>query len=83
MIEAVGRTVICSTKILKIIRITGLIALLSYTTVILFTWIYANLGGYVYFSAGEPLWIIKYPEWALGFMGILVAVDYLRREIEV
>lgn len=58
-------------------------ALLSYMTVILFIWIYANLGGYVYFSAGEPQLIIKYSEWALGFTGIFVALDYLRREIQI
>ncbi len=69
--------------IIKIVRVTGLMALLSYMSVILFVWIYANLGGYVYFSAGEPQLIIKYSEWALGFTGILVALDYLRREIQV
>ncbi|MCX9009608.1 MAG: hypothetical protein OIN66_00665 [Candidatus Methanoperedens sp.] len=70
-------------NIIKIIRVIGLMSLLSYMTVVLFVWIYANLGGYVYFSAGEPQWIIKYSEWALGFTGILVALDYLRREILV
>jgi len=67
---------------LKFVRIIGLMALISYMIVILFTWIFANLQGYMYFSAGEPLLSIKYPEWILGFIGIFVAVDYLHREID-
>ncbi len=67
--------------IIKNIRILGFMAIISYMVVILFTWIYANLEGYVYFSAGEPLLIIKYPEWVLGFIGITVAVDSLRKEL--
>ena len=67
---------------LKIVRIIGLMALISYMIVILFTWIFANLQGYMYFSAGEPVLSIKYPEWILGFIGIFVAVDYLHREID-
>jgi hypothetical protein len=66
---------------LKIVRIIGLMALISYMIVILFTWIFANLQGYMYFSAGEPILSIKYPEWILGFIGIFVAIDYLNREI--
>jgi hypothetical protein len=65
----------------KIVRIIGLMALISYMIVILFTWIFANYQGYMYFSAGEPVLSIKYPEWLLGFIGIFVAVDYLNREI--
>ncbi|MCZ7355520.1 MAG: hypothetical protein O8C66_03590 [Candidatus Methanoperedens sp.] len=68
-------------KITKNIRILGLMAIISYMTVILFTWIYANINGYVYFSAGEPILSIKYPEWLLGFVGILVAIDCLRKEL--
>lgn len=66
---------------LKIVRIIGLMALISYMIVILFTWIFANYQGYMYFSAGEPVLSIKYPEWILGFIGIFVAIDYLNREI--
>jgi hypothetical protein len=66
---------------IKIVRIIGLMALISYMIVILFTWIFANLQGYMYFSAGEPVLSIKYPEWILGFIGIFVAVDYLHREL--
>lgn len=69
------------TNKLKIVRIIGLMALISYMIVILFTWIFANLQGYMYFSAGEPVLSIKYPEWILGFIGIFVAIDYLNREI--
>lgn len=70
-----------SPKILKITRILGLITLISYIGVILFIWIDANLGGYVYFSAGEPMSIIKYAEWGLGFIGISVAINFLFREL--
>lgn len=66
---------------LKFVRIIGLMALISYMIVILFTWIFANLQGYMYFSAGEPVLSIKYPEWILGFIGIFVAFDYLHREL--
>jgi len=66
---------------LKIVRIIGLMALISYMIVILFTWIFANMQGYMYFSAGEPVLSIKYPEWILGFIGIFVALDYLHREL--
>jgi hypothetical protein len=68
-------------NIVKIIRLLGLMALISYMIVILFTWIFANMEGYMYFSAGEPVLYIKYPEWILGFIGIFVAVDYLHREL--
>ncbi len=67
---------------IKIVRILGLMALISYMIVILFTWIYANSEGYVYFSAGEPELFIKYTEWALGFIGIFVAVDFLKIELK-
>ena len=67
----------------KLIRILGLMALISYMIVILFTWMYANLDGYVYFSAGEPKLSIKYLEWILGFTGIFVAVDFLLKEIGI
>lgn len=68
-------------KILKITRILGLIALISYIGVILAIWINANLGGYVYFSAGEPMLIIKYAEWGLGLIGLFVATNFLCREL--
>jgi hypothetical protein len=66
---------------LKNFRILGLMAIISYMIVILFVWIYANYGGYVYFLAGEPNLIIKYTEWLLGFAGIFVAIDLLRKEL--
>lgn len=68
--------------ILRMLNILGLMAVLSYMIVILFTWMYANFQGYVYFSAGEPVSIIKYPEWALGILGILVTARVLRRELD-
>jgi len=66
---------------LKNFRILGLMAIISYMIVILFVWIYANIDGYVYFLAGEPNLAIKYTEWLLGFAGILVAIDLLRKEL--
>ncbi len=66
---------------LKNFRILGLMAIISYMIVILFVWIYANIGGYVYFLAGEPNLVIKYTEWLLGFAGIFVAIDLLRKEL--
>ena len=68
--------------IFRMLRILGLMAVLSYMIVILFTWMYANFQGYVYFSAGEPVSLIKYPEWALGILGILVTASILRRELD-
>ena len=68
--------------ILRMLNILGLMAVLSYMIVILFTWMYANFQGYVYFSAGEPVSLIKYPEWALGILGILVTASILRRELD-
>ncbi|VVB84822.1 Uncharacterised protein [uncultured archaeon] len=69
-------------KLFRTVRILGLMSVISYMTVILFTWVYANLTGYVYFSAGEPVLLIKYPEWALGLIGISVAIDCLRKELD-
>ena len=69
-------------KLFRTVRIVGLMSVISYMTVILFTWIYANLTGYVYFSAGEPELLIKYPEWVLGFIGITVAIDCLHKELD-
>ena len=65
----------------KLFRILGLLALISYMIVILFTWIFANMEGYVYFSAGEPVLSIKYIEWMLGLLGIFVAAYYLHKEL--
>jgi hypothetical protein len=68
-------------NLVKNIRILGLMALISYMIVILFTWVLANIEGYVYFSAGEPVLSIKYLEWVLGILGIFVAVNYLQKEL--
>ena len=66
---------------IKIVRILGLMALISYMIVILLTWVFANIEGYVYFSAGEPVLSIKYFEWILGSLGIFVAINYLQKEL--
>lgn len=68
-------------KLIKIVRIVGLMALISYIAVILFTWIYANSAGHIYFSAGEPSSWIKYSEWILGFMAFFVAIYYFLMEL--
>lgn len=68
-------------KLVKIARVIGLMSLISYMIVILSTWIFANMQGYMYFSAGEHILWIKYLEWILGFIGILTAVDYLYMEL--
>lgn len=56
-------------------------AVLAYMIVILSTWIIANLQGYTYFYAGEPTVSIKYIEWILGIIGILVIPHYISREV--
>jgi hypothetical protein len=68
--------------IIRLFKILGLMAVLSYMIVILFTWMYANYQGYVYFSAGEPVSFIKYPEWVLGLLGILTTARVLRMELD-
>jgi len=49
--------------------------------VILSTWMYWNSQGITYFSAGEPILSIKYFEWILGIIGILVIPYYIKQEI--
>ena len=78
-----NRTTFDLSKLVKLARILGLMSLISYMIVILFTWMYANMEGFVYFSAGEPVLSIKYPEWVLGFLGIFVATDYLHKELNL
>ncbi len=63
-------------------RALGLCTVMSYTAVVMVTWISANLHGYLYFSAGEPVLLIKYAEWGLGFLGIFACVDMLRAEVD-
>ncbi len=65
----------------QLLRILGIIVLVSYTTVIMATWIAADAQGYTYFSAGEPNGVIRYVEWLLGLFGIMVAVRLLHSEI--
>ncbi len=68
-------------KIMKIVRMIGLMAVISYTATILFIWVYANIQGYVYFSAGKSILSIKYLEWLFGIIGIFVVIDCLRKEL--
>lgn len=65
-----------------LIRVSGLISLISYTIAIMYVWIYANINGYTYFSAGEPLLHVKYVEWLLGVTGIVVALYYVKKELD-
>ncbi len=67
--------------LIRIVRILGLMALISYLAVVLFSWMLANMKGFIYFSGGEPLLLIKYSEWILGFLGIIVAIYYLLMEL--
>ena len=67
--------------LIRTVRILGLMALISYIVVILFTWIYANEEGFIYFTAGETSLKIKYSEWILGFLGFFVAIYYLLMEL--
>lgn len=69
-------------EINKQLKITGLIALISYMLVILYSWMYANLTGYTFFMIGEPILIIKYSEWVLGIVGIIAATNYLIEELK-
>ena len=69
-------------KVIRNIRILGLMSIISYMIVILFVWMYANFGGYIYFLAGEPNLVIKYTEWVLGFAGVFVAIDLLHKELK-
>lgn len=65
----------------KVLKILGLITIISYLIVILVTWISANIAGYIYFSAGEPNLLIKYTEWTLGILGIFVMLNILKDEV--
>jgi hypothetical protein len=67
--------------LIKIVRILGLMALISYISVVLFTWMLANKEGFIYFSGGEPSLYVKYSEWILGFIGVIVAIYYLLMEL--
>ncbi len=67
--------------LIKIVRILGLMALISYIAVVLFSWMLANMEGFIYFSGGESSLLIKYSEWILGFLGIIVAIYYLLMEL--
>ena len=66
----------------KKIRILGLMTTLSYLMCILYTWILAELNGFVYFSAGEPNPYIRYPELGLGLLAIGVVILVLKRELD-
>lgn len=70
-------------RIFTNIKLVGLITILAYIIVILFTWIIANINGYTYFSAGEPVWWIKYPEWILVANGIYWLVYTIKKEIDL
>ena len=58
----------CFFNVIITIRILGLMSLISYLIVVLYTWMFSNLNGYTYFSAGEPNLFIKYTEWILGVL---------------
>ena len=63
---------------MKLIRILGLMTALSYMLCILYTWILAELNGFVYFSAGEPEPMIRYAEWILGVISTIVIISEIK-----
>lgn len=65
---------------IKVSRVLGLIAVLSYMIVILGFWIISSFMGYERFSIQEPVLIIKYTEWALGTLGVIVLISVLKKE---
>lgn len=75
----IGIRAFTASRLVKSIRIIGLLALIIYMAVILHDWISASMEGRLSFSAGEPNALVKYCEWILGFIGIFVAFDYLIR----
>lgn len=69
-------------NLIKILKIIGLISALGYMIPIILVWIFANIRGHTYFSAGEPILIIKYFEWILGTIGIFIIISYLKQELD-
>lgn len=64
------------------LRILGLVSALAYILIFLLMWIAANVGGYTYFSGGEPNPYIKYPEWFFGIIGVITLIDILKSELD-
>jgi len=64
------------------VKILGIISVISYMICILFTWMLANYLGYTYFTAGEPILIIKYIEWVCGGIGMWSLFVVYKEEIE-
>lgn len=71
-----------SSLIIWYLKFLGLITVFSYIVVILCTWMYANYQGYTYFSAGESIDHIKYPEWIFGINGVFVVAYYIKKELD-
>ena len=66
----------------KQIRLLGLMVALSYLIIFLLLWMGANYLGYTFFSAGEPVPAIKYTEWILGILAIIVVTGKLKEELD-
>lgn len=64
------------------IIIVGLMTALSYMICTLYTWIYAVMQGYVYFSAGEPNIHIRNLEWVGGIYTIFILIYLIKRELD-
>jgi len=56
---------------------------MSYMIVILYTWIRSAIfHGDVYFSAGEPIEIIRNIEWAGGLISIVILIGMAKENID-
>jgi len=54
------------------VRIIGLSTAIAYMVVIIIMWMYWNYNGYSYVQFQEPNYIIKYSEWVLGIVSIVL-----------
>lgn len=70
-------------RIFTNIKLVGLMTIFAYITVILFTWISTNINGHIYFSAGEPIWYIKYTEWGLAINGLYWLLRVIKEHIDL
>ncbi len=70
-------------KYLHLLKIFGLMSILSYTLAFLGKWIWLTwTNNYVYFQVGEPDLVTKYIEWSIGIIGIFALISVIKREIK-
>jgi len=63
------------------LKLLGYLTAISFLSVHIATWMYANHLGFTYFSAGEPILIIKYAEWGLGITSTSILTGCTIEEI--